>query len=87
GTYGVPFVDCGDVLLADSAIALQVPYARADDPVASQTNATAQDAGWIWDIGLPTRRGTGYVYSSRHTSHDEAEATLRAYLGPVAEGL
>lgn len=87
GTYGVPFVDCGDVLLADSAIALQVPYARADDPVASQTNATAQDAGWIWDIGLPTRRGTGYVYSSRHTSHDEAEAALRAYLGPVAEGL
>jgi tryptophan halogenase len=86
-TYGVPFVDCGDVLLADHAVALQVPYEHEDDPVASQTNSTAQGAGWIWDIGLPTRRGTGYVYSSRHTSHDEAEATLRAYLGPVAEGL
>lgn len=86
-TYGVPFVECGDVLFADHAIALQVPYEREDDPVASQTNATAQDAGWIWDIGLPTRRGTGYVYSSRHTSHDEAEATLRAYLGPIAKDL
>lgn len=86
-TYGVPFVECGDVLLADHAVALQVPYEHEDDPVASQTNSTAQGAGWIWDIGLPTRRGTGYVYSSRHTSHDEAERTLRAYLGPVADGL
>lgn len=86
-TYGVPFVECGDVLLADHAVALQVPYEHEDDPVASQTNSTAQAAGWIWDIGLPTRRGTGYVYSSRHTSHDEAEAALRTYLGPVAKDL
>ena len=86
-TYGVPFVECGDVLLADHAVALQVPYENEDDPVASQTNSTAQEAGWIWDIGLPTRRGTGYVYSTRHTSHDAAEATLRKYLGPVAKDL
>lgn len=86
-TYGVPFIECGDILFADHAIALQVPYDHEDDPVASQTNATAQEAGWIWDIGLPTRRGTGHVYSSRHTSHDEAEAALRAYLGPAARDL
>lgn len=83
GVYGVPFVPCNDILFADHALALQVPYEREDAPVATHTISTAQDAGWIWDIGLPTRRGTGYVYSSNHTSHDEAEATLRRYVGAV----
>ena len=87
GVYGVPFIPCDDILFADHALALQVPYDREDAPIATHTISTAQDAGWIWDIGLPTRRGTGYVYSSNHTSHDEAEATLRHYLGKAgAEG-
>lgn len=86
GVYDIPFVDCSNILFADYALALQVPYADADAPVATHTISTAQDAGWIWDIGLPTRRGTGYVYSSQHTSHDEAEATLRGYLGAISDG-
>ena len=85
GVYGVPFIECSDTLFADHALALQVPYDREDAPIATHTISTAQDAGWIWDIGLPTRRGTGYVYSSRHTSHDEAEATLRRYIGPSCD--
>ena len=51
---------------------------RRDAPIASHTISTAQSAGWIWDIGLPTRRGIGYVYSSRHISDDDAERELRA---------
>ncbi len=81
--YGIPFVSRKDTLFIDSALAIQVPYANADDPIASQTNSTAQHAGWIWDIGLPTRRGVGYVYSSAHTSQERAEAALRAYIEPV----
>ena len=42
------------VLFNDSALAVQVPYADADSPIASQTISTAQSSGWIWDIGLPT---------------------------------
>lgn len=79
---GVPFRDCGDVLLCDSALAVQAPYETPDDPIASHTISTAQSAGWIWDIGLPTRRGVGYVYSSRHIDDDRAESELRDYLGP-----
>lgn len=81
-TLGVPFKECGDVLFCDTALATQVPYDSPDAPIASQTNATAQEAGWIWDIGLPTRRGVGYVYSSRHTSEEAARETLHRYLGP-----
>ncbi len=60
----------------------RVPYDSPDAPLASHTISTAQSAGWIWDIGLPTRRGTGYVYSSRHSSDDAAHDTLMRYLGP-----
>lgn len=86
-TYGSAFVDCQDVLFADHALAIQVPYDRPDAAIACHTLSTAQDAGWIWDIGLPTRRGVGYVYSSRHTSHDEAEIALRRHVGPGADHL
>ncbi len=78
---GVGFKECGDILLCDTALAVQVPYDKPDAPMASQTIATAQDAGWIWDICLPTRRGVGYVYSSRHASEDAARETLLRYIG------
>lgn len=78
--FGVAFLPQRGVLFNDTAQAVQVPYASADDPIASQTSATAQDAGWIWDIGLPTRRGIGHVYSSAHTSDEQAQAALRAYV-------
>jgi tryptophan 7-halogenase len=78
--YGVGFLSQRRVLFNDSALAVQVPYAQEDSPIASQTTSTAQQAGWIWDIGLPTRRGIGHVYSSAHTSDDAAEAALRAYI-------
>ncbi|GGY62446.1 tryptophan halogenase [Cellvibrio zantedeschiae] len=85
--YQVPFMDKSDVLFIDSAIAAQVPYEHEDSPIASHTISTGQAAGWIWDIGLVHRRGTGYVYSSKHTSHDQAEQVLRDYIGPVAKDL
>ena len=81
-TLSVGFKECGDVLFCDTALALQIPYDTPDAPMASHTISTAQTAGWIWDIGLPTRRGTGYVYSSRHSSEEEARATLLRYVGP-----
>lgn len=85
--FGVPFIDRSDVLFADNALAVQVPYDDASAPIACHTISTAQAAGWIWDIGLQSRRGVGYVYSSRHVDHDAAVTTLRDYVGPRIEGL
>jgi tryptophan halogenase len=86
--FGVPFVSARHILCNDAALALQVPYADENSPIASQTISTARSAGWIWDIGLPTRRGVGYVYSTAHVSDEQAEAELRAYVertaGPLA---
>jgi len=80
-TLGVPFKSCSDILFCNTALAVQVPFDTPNDPMESQTLSTAQDAGWIWDIALPTRRGVGYVYSDRHTSEEAARETLLRYIG------
>ncbi|SEL79394.1 tryptophan halogenase [Roseateles sp. YR242] len=84
---GSPFTSLNDVLFVDRALAMQVPYDRPDAPIASCTLSTAQENGWIWDIGLQERRGIGHVYSSRHTDDDAAERELRRYIGSAAEAL
>ncbi|MYM89921.1 tryptophan 7-halogenase [Rugamonas sp. FT82W] len=78
--YAVPFLSQKHVLYNDTALAVQVPYPDDNHPIASQTSSTAQSAGWIWDIGLPTRRGVGHVYSSAHIGDAQAEAELRRYI-------
>ena len=77
---GIGFIPKDDVLFVDHALAAQVPYMSDSEPIPCHTLATAREAGWVWDIGLSARRGTGYVYSSRHTDHDRAEEVLRNYL-------
>jgi tryptophan 7-halogenase len=79
-TLGASFHGVGDTLFNDRAIAMQVP-SEPGAPIKPYTLATAHEAGWIWDIGLSGRRGTGCVYSSRHMSDDEAEAVIRRYNG------
>jgi tryptophan halogenase len=78
--FDVGFLSQKHILFNDTALAVQIPYANESTPIASQTISTAQDSGWIWDIGLPTRRGTGYVYSSAHTTDEQAEIALRNYI-------
>jgi len=87
GALGSPFRNINHVLFNDRAVALQVPYDGPGAPIAASTIATAQEAGWTWDIGLQQRRGVGYVYSSRYTDQDRAEAVLRAHIGPAARDL
>lgn len=83
----VPFKSAEDILFNDTALALHVPYESEISPIASHTIATAQKAGWIWDIGLTTRRGVGHVYSSEFISDDEAESILMDYVGPIGKDL
>ncbi len=43
------------------------------------------ESGWIWDIGLLERSEVGHVYSSKYTSHEEAEKVLRDFVGSLAD--
>ncbi|PZG01830.1 tryptophan halogenase family protein [Micromonospora deserti] len=82
-----PFQSYQETLPNDSAVALRVPLDMASYGLRPCTTATAQDAGWIWTIPLFGRIGTGYVYARDYTSPDEAERTLREFVGPAAEGM
>lgn len=82
---GEPFVPFSESLLCDSAVAMQVPRDIAAHGINPFTTATALSAGWVWDIPLYGRVGTGYVYSSAFLSAEEAEREFRRHLGPAAD--
>jgi tryptophan halogenase len=75
-----PFDSFSDLLLCDSALAVQIPH---EDPTQIEpcTRSTALGAGWCWHVPLYSRLGTGYVFSSRFRSDDEAVDEFKAYLG------
>ncbi len=79
-TLKVPFISKAAELLTDRAMVQQVPV-TADQALTPYTTATAHKAGWIWDIPLTNRRGTGFVYSSQHMSDEEARLLFAEYLG------
>ena len=85
--YGIDLVSMKEFLFNDAAIAVQVPYANPGDPVASVTRATAVEAGWIWDIGLQSRRGIGHVYSTAHADEASAMACIRDYISRSMPGI
>ena len=86
-TLGEPFLSFSESLLCDSAVAMQVPRDIRTLGINPYTTATALSSGWVWDIPLYGRIGTGYVYSSRFLSREQAEAEFRRHLGPSADGV
>ena len=75
----MPFQSARDVLPNNRAVVAQVPYDAPNDEIHSCTQSTAQDCGWIWDIGLQSRRGVGYVHNADFISEAKATQTLRNY--------
>jgi len=64
----------------DSAVAARIPYKNEEDKINRMTCVTdckALSSGWLWDIPLWSRIGTGYVYSSDFLTKEEAEAEFR----------
>ena len=64
----------------DSAVAARIPYKDEDDKrlrMTCVTDCKALSSGWLWDIPLWSRIGTGYVYSSDFLTKEEAEAEFR----------
>ena len=78
--FRVPFLSKKDVLFIDKAWAAQIPYRSEDAAINSVTVSTAQTSGWVWDIGLTSRRGVGDVFSSGYTSDEGALEELKTYL-------
>lgn len=82
----VPFIDKSAQILTDTALTLQISTDGISE-IKPYTTATAHKAGWIWDIPLTQRRGTGFVYSSAHMSESEAVEQFSKYLQLDLESL
>jgi tryptophan halogenase len=82
----LPFVDKSHQILTDTALVQQVPT-DPDDEIPPYTLARAHEAGWIWDIPVTHRRGTGFVYASAHMSEARAIELYARYLGVSADTL
>ena len=77
---GEPFVPFDHLLPNDRAWATHVPYTDKEKQLNAYTHCTAIDNGWVWDIPLWSGVGTGYVYSSKYTSDDDAKQELVEHL-------
>ncbi|MEZ5826864.1 MAG: tryptophan halogenase family protein [Hyphomicrobiales bacterium] len=82
---GEPFEPYGDYLLNDRAAVVQIPH-KDPNVIAPTTRATGFSAGWNFNIPLTTRVGTGYIFSSKFISDDQAIAELLAFYGDQAKG-
>lgn len=77
---GVEFESFHNNLMNDSAIATIIPYIDKEIEMENYTSCTAIEAGWVWNIPLWNRIGTGYVYSSKFATKEEAEEQFRRHL-------
>jgi flavin-dependent dehydrogenase len=74
------FVSFGDQLANDSAWACPIEYADKSKEITNVTDCHALSNGWVWNTPLWSRIGTGYVYSSKFTSKEEAKEEFKNHL-------
>jgi tryptophan halogenase len=80
-TLKEPFESYEDLLPNNSAVATRIPYTNKEKQLVPYTNCTAIENGWVWNIPLWSRMGTGYVYSDNYISDDKAVEQFEKHLG------
>jgi tryptophan halogenase len=68
------------MLANDRAMACRIPYEDREKEMHNVTDCHALGNGWVWNIPLWNRIGTGYVYSSRFVTQMQAEKEFREHL-------
>tara|TARA_R100001079_G_scaffold110283_2_gene85233 strand:- start:44 stop:1546 length:1503 start_codon:yes stop_codon:yes gene_type:complete len=79
-TLNEPFESYEDLLPNNSAWATRISYKDKKKELVSYTNCTAIQNGWVWNIPLWSRIGTGYVYSDKYISDEAALKQFKQYL-------
>lgn len=69
---GLEYVDLSDVLLTNKAYVYPLEYKEKRKQFHPYTVAKTMKCGWRWITPTYSRIGTGYVFSDRHISHEQA---------------
>lgn len=67
-----PFVSWSDIIPNNKSWAARVPYKNKKKQMEPFTHCTALKNGWVWNVPLWSRIGTGYVYSDKFTTPEDA---------------
>jgi tryptophan halogenase len=70
--FGVPFISIENYIPNNYAWATKIPYKDPETQIVNYTMCTAIENGWIWEIPLWSRMGSGYVFSDKFISSEEA---------------
>jgi len=76
-----PFDSYEDIIPNNSAWATKQPYVNKEQEINAFTNCKAVENGWIWNIPLWSRMGTGYVYSDKFISDEDALKQFQKHIG------
>lgn len=77
---GSKFISFSNTLLNDRALATKLEYDDPEIEMENVTNCTAIENGWVWNIPLWNRIGSGYVYSSKFVDKNQAEIEFKNHL-------
>jgi len=75
-----PFNSFANMLPNNKAWATRIKYENKELELEGFTNCTAIENGWCWNIPLWSRLGTGYVYSDKYVTPEEALEEFKQYL-------
>ena len=77
---GVPFNSYEKLLPNNRAWATRIDYTDKEKQLDSVTDCTALENGWVWNIPLWSRVGTGYVYSDKYITPEQAKEDFITHL-------
>ncbi|NBO36427.1 tryptophan 7-halogenase [bacterium] len=77
---GVKFETYESYLPNNSAWATRIPYTNRRKEIEPFTNCTAISNGWVWNIPLFSRTGSGYVFCDKYISDNDALEEFKDYL-------
>ena len=77
---GEQFVSYEDKMPNNRTWAAQIPYKNKEKELEGFTNCTALGNGWVWNTPVWSRLGTGYVYSDKFTTPEDALEEFKQHL-------
>jgi tryptophan halogenase len=77
---GEEFISYEHLIPNNKAWATKIQYVDKEKEMEPYTNCTAIGNGWVWNIPLWNRIGTGYVYSDKYIDKEEALKEFKQHL-------